>query len=132
MSKLHDQLIEDRQLRNAARAVLLDDVSHARTSFSAKGVADRIGGRIGDGAKDVFETAKETSSDKGGIIAALIGVALLWFAREPLFELFGLTAVEDGAVGEVGVTENIEETAGRDDLAPDEIDTTPPGDDDEH
>lgn len=127
MSKLHERLIEDRELRDAARTVLLDDLHHARVSFSAKGVADRIGGRIGDGAKDVFENAKERTGDKGGLIAALLGAVMLWFAREPLFELLGLTDVEPGSEADEAVGEEAS-----DEIASDTIEETPPGDDDEH
>lgn len=89
MSWREERLIEDRALRDAARAVLMADLAHARSSFSAKGMADRVGSRIGDGALDVLETAKETASDNRGIIAALIGAILLWLGREPLLEALG-------------------------------------------
>ncbi|WP_108790851.1 hypothetical protein [Erythrobacter sp. Alg231-14] len=88
--KLDKQFIQDRALRNSARAVIMADIEYARTSFSAKGVATRVGGRIGDGAKDVFEVAKTHSDDKRGIIALLIGAFLLWLAREPILEIVGL------------------------------------------
>ncbi|MEP3421186.1 MAG: hypothetical protein ABJN35_05595 [Erythrobacter sp.] len=88
--KLDKQFIQDRALRNSARAVIMADIEHTRTSFSAKGVANRVGGRIGDGAKDVFEVAKTHSDDKRGIVALLIGAFLLWLAREPILEIVGL------------------------------------------
>ena len=91
MSNLHQRFLEDRQMRDTARTILLADIAHARTSLSAKGVADRVGGRIGDGAKDVFEVAKTHSNDNRGIIAALIGALLLWLAREPILEILGLS-----------------------------------------
>ena len=88
MSKLEDRLAEDRKLRDAARAVLVADIDHARSSFSAKGVADRVGTRIGDGAVEVFDLAKKKAGSNGGIIAALIGAMILWLGREPLLEAF--------------------------------------------
>ncbi|MFU7528890.1 hypothetical protein [Qipengyuania sp. ASV99] len=91
MSDLERRFIEDRAIRDAARAVLMADITHARASLSAKGVAARIGGRIGDGAKDVFEVAKAHSEDNRGIIAALIGAVLLWLGREPILEILGLS-----------------------------------------
>ena len=90
MSPLEQRFEEDRRLRDAARAVLLADIDHARTSLSAKGVASRVGTRIGDGAIDVFETAREQASDHRGIIAALIGAVLLWLGREPILAALGL------------------------------------------
>ena len=120
MSRLEDQLIEDRRLRDAARAVLVADLEHARTSFSSKGLADRVGTRIGDGAVDVFETAKAQASDNRGIIAALIGALLLWLGREPILEALGLGAQTED--------EGIEGEADSADTA----DTPLPGDDHEH
>lgn len=110
MSKLEERLKQDRELRDAAKAVLLADIDHARDSLSARGVANRVGTRIGDGALDVFATAKEHASDNRGIIAALIGAILLWLGREPLLEALGFADSED----EQGSEE------------------TPPGDNDEH
>ena len=102
MSDLEQRFYEDRAMRDAARTVLLADLEHARASFSAKGIADRVGGRIGDGAKDVLEVAKEQADDNRGILAAIIGAILLWIAREPLLEILGLSGDSDGANGETG------------------------------
>ena len=90
MSNALEQFHEDRAMRDAARTVLLADIEHARVSFSAKGVADRVGGRIGDGAKDVFEVAKTQADGKSGIIAALIAMVLLWLGRDTISEVLGL------------------------------------------
>jgi len=90
MSRLPDSFIQDRELRDAARAVFLDDVEHARTSLTGKAVAERVVGRIGTGAKDVFEVAKGHTDDKRGLIACLIAAIALWFTRKPLLEIFGI------------------------------------------
>jgi len=134
MIKLDDQFVQDRALRDSARAVIMADITHARTSFSAKGVADRVGGRIGDGAKDVFEVAKTHSDDKRGIIAILIGAVLLWLAREPILEILGLSVFEeDGQDDAEFDDESIAEPAQSDDpiSPPATADTPSPGDDDE-
>ncbi len=131
MSKLEARFEEDRALRDTARKVLLADIENARTDFSAKGIADRLGGRIGDGAKDVYEVAKIHTDDNRGIIAIIIGVLLIWLGREPIMEALGM-------VEEV-LEEALEETASEVEEAPDTDipDTIPevpltPGDDDEH
>lgn len=90
MSKLLDQFHEDRALRDAAKSVLLADIEHARTSFSPKGFADRVGGRVTDGAKDVYSVAKVHADDNRGIIATLIGAILLWISRDTILEILGL------------------------------------------
>lgn len=91
MNELERRFIEDRAIRDAARAVLMADITHARSFLSPKGVAGRIGGRIGDGAKDVFEVAKAHSDNNRGIIAALIGAVLLWLGRDPILDMLGLS-----------------------------------------
>lgn len=127
MSKLLGQFHEDKALRDAAKSVLLADIEHARTSFSPKGFADRVGGRIGDGAKDVYSVAKVHADDNRGIIATLIGAILLWISRDTILEMLGLdqTEMQTGAETE---TENTVE-AEADTPAP--LDGLPDGDDDE-
>ncbi len=104
MPKLPPQFIEDRALRDAARDVFMADITHARTSLSGKGIAERVGSRVGDGAKDVFEVAKVHADDNRGILAALIGAIILFFARDPILEVFGVTPSDDE--GETSELEN--------------------------
>ena len=85
MSRLEDRYEKDRELRDAARAVLIADVEHARTNLTPNAIAGRVTSRIGDGAKDVMEVAKEKSGDNIGVIAALIGAVILWLGREPIW-----------------------------------------------
>lgn len=107
MKSIEERFYADRALRDAAKAVLLADIDHARTSFSAKGVADRVGTRIGEGAADVLDTAKDVANDNRGIIAALIGAILLWLGREPLFEALGFgDEAEADADADEPVSEN--------------------------
>ena len=95
MSDLEQQFLEDRALRDAARDVLMADIAHAKATLSGKGLAERVAERIGEGAQDVFEVAKDHAEDKRGIIATLIGAILLWIAREPILEIVGLKESED-------------------------------------
>lgn len=96
MSDLPAEFVEDRALRDAARAVLMADIEHARDSLSGKRVAARVAGTIGDGAKDAIDVAKTHAHDNRGILAGLIALLALWFAREPLLEMFGrVTEPED-------------------------------------
>ncbi|MDJ0977537.1 MAG: hypothetical protein QNI87_03295 [Erythrobacter sp.] len=99
MTRLPDEFHEDRALREAAREVLLADIEHARGSLSGKAVAKRvtggISGRIADGAKDVYEVAKGHAYDQRGILAILIALLAVWFAREPIMEVLGLAEPTD-------------------------------------
>ena len=88
MSRLPDDFHQDRALRDAARDVLVADIEHARASLSGQAIAGRVAGRVGDGAKDVFEVAKSHADDKRGILAIIIAFIALWFARDPIAEIF--------------------------------------------
>lgn len=92
MTRLPDAFHQDRALRDAARDVLRADIEHARATLSGKAIANRVTGRIGDGAKDVLEVAKGHASERQGLIAGLVALVVLWFAREPIAELLGLGA----------------------------------------
>lgn len=82
------KLQEDRLLRNAAFAVLKADVANLRADLAGKGVGERIVDRINEGAVDIFEEAVELADNNRGVLAALIGAVLLWFARNPIMTLF--------------------------------------------
>ena len=95
MTKLPAQFIEDKALRDAAKDVFTADIAHAKVNLSGKGIATRIGGRIGDGAKDVVEVAKVHADDNRGILAIIIGALVLWFARSPIKEILGHGEAEE-------------------------------------
>lgn len=95
MTALPPRLIEDRAMRDAARAVLEDDLARLRASLGDQGVASRVSSSVGstittrirDGATDVLEQAKQRASDHPGVLALLIGAILLWLMRGPLLAL---------------------------------------------
>ncbi|MCL9982817.1 MAG: hypothetical protein NBV60_06635 [Erythrobacter sp.] len=95
MTALPPRFTEDRALRDAARAVLEDDIARLRASLGEQGVASRVSssvgttitGRIKAGANDVFEQAKLAASDYRGVLAVLVGAILLWLMRGPLLAL---------------------------------------------
>jgi len=94
MSRLPARFIEDRNLRDAALAVLTEDIEQLRGSLSEQGIASRvssgvtstISSRLKDGARDVLAEAKAQAGDNKGVVALLIGAIILWFARAPIFE----------------------------------------------
>ena len=88
MSRLEERYEKDRALRDAARAVLLDDVDHARTNLTPNAIAGRVTSRIGNGAKDVLDVAKDKAGDHRTLIAAIIAAVILWLGREPIRDLF--------------------------------------------
>ncbi|WFL76983.1 hypothetical protein P7228_13435 [Altererythrobacter arenosus] len=88
MADLKRQMQEDRALRDAARALLDADVAHLRNGLASKSIGERVLDNIGEGAKDVFESAADAADNHKGALAALIGAIVLWFARNPIMSLF--------------------------------------------
>ena len=87
-AKSERQMREDRALRDAALALVKADISHLKNDVSAKGVGARLATRMSDGATDVFEEAVEVADSNRGILTALLAAVVLWFARNPIMELF--------------------------------------------
>lgn len=94
MTLLPPRFIEDRAMRDAARAVLTEDVERLRDSLSQEGIASRLSSgvsttlstRFRDGARDVLSQIREQAGEHKGLIALLVGVFALFLAREPIFE----------------------------------------------
>lgn len=90
MTWRREQLMEDRHLRDAARALVEADLDNLRANLSMKGLGERAVDRISEGASDVYEEALEVAADHKGALAAIVAALLLWFARHPILEaLFG-------------------------------------------
>lgn len=102
MTRLPDHFVEDRALRDAARAVLNEDIARLRTSLDGEGLASRVSSsfsttitaRIRAGASDLLAQARAQASDHLGVLAILLGAIILWFARGPILDWFA--APEDG------------------------------------
>jgi len=96
MTRLQDRFIEDRALRDAARAVVTEDIARLRANLSEEGIASRvssgvsatISGRIGAGARDLLAQARAQAGDHKGVLALLVGAIILWFARGPIGDWF--------------------------------------------
>ena len=94
MTRLPQSFIEDRALRDAARAVLAEDIERLRASLSEEGIASRVSSgvsstitsRIRTGARDVLAQAKAQAGDHKGVLTVLIGAIVLWFARGPILD----------------------------------------------
>jgi hypothetical protein len=110
MTRLPDRFIEDRALRDAARAVLTDDIARLRATLSEQGVAGRvsssvgatISGRVRRGASDLLDQAKTQAGDHVGVLALLVGAIVLWFARGPIIDWFSTLDDDDTDLQEPG------------------------------
>lgn len=89
MKRDHDsKLSEDRAIRDAARALITADIANLRADLAGRGFGERIVDRINEGAADLFDEAVELADRNRGVLAALLGAILLWFARNPIIALF--------------------------------------------
>ena len=103
MTALPPAFLEDRAMRDAARAVLEEDIARLRASLDEQGVASRVTSSVGTtvtsriraGTNDVLAQAKQGAADNPGIIALVIGVIVLWLMRGTLLDLIE-TALEGG------------------------------------
>jgi hypothetical protein len=94
MTRLPASFIEDRALRDAARAVLTEDIERLRASLNEEGLTSRvssgvtttISSRIRTGARDVLAQAKAQAADNKGVLAVLIGAIILFLARGPILD----------------------------------------------
>lgn len=85
---LESRLREDRATRNAARALFDADLANIKASLSGRSISTRIVERIGEGAAEVLDEAIEVADNHKGVIATLIAAIILWFARNPIIDLF--------------------------------------------
>jgi hypothetical protein len=103
MTRLPQRFVEDRALRDAARAVLAEDIEHLRASLSEQGIAARVSSgvtgtitsRIRTGARDVLAQARAQAGDHKGVLAILVGAIILWLARGPILDWIDDMAAAD-------------------------------------
>lgn len=94
MTRLPERFIEDRQLRDTARAVLTEDIDRLRDSLAEQGIASRvstgvsstISERIRSGARDVLAEVRAQAGERKGLIAGIIAGVVLFLARGPILE----------------------------------------------
>ncbi len=94
MTRLPARFIEDRDLRDAARAVLTEDIDRLRETLGEQGIASRVSSgvtttvteRMRAGARDVLAQARAQASDQKGVLALLLGALVLFFARGPILD----------------------------------------------
>ena len=95
MTDRRAQMVEDRYLRDSARALLEADIEHLKSGLSQRGITERALDRVKDGAIDIYEEAVELAEDNKGALAALVAAVLVWFARNPILDVFGLGSEDD-------------------------------------
>ncbi len=90
MSNARIRMLEDRHLRNSAKALVEADIAHLRADLAERSIGTRAADRIAEGASEVYDEAVEVASDNKGALAAIVAALVLWFARHPILEaVFG-------------------------------------------
>lgn len=89
MTDRRTRMLEDRYLRDSARALVEADIEHLKADFAHKSLGERALDRVTEGAMDLYEEAVDIAEDNKGALAALIAAVVVWFARNPLLDLFG-------------------------------------------
>lgn len=90
MTSRRARMIEDRYLRDSAKALMEADLEHLKTGLSQRGLTERALDKVREGAVDIYEEAVEVAEDNKGALAALVAAVIVWFARNPILGLFGL------------------------------------------
>jgi hypothetical protein len=90
MTRLQDQLEEDRALRNSARALFRKELSHVRREVTPQALGERAADRVGAKVDAASDDAVSFLRDHGGKIAAATGTVAagvgLWLGRKPIIE----------------------------------------------
>ena len=94
MTRLPERFVEDRRLRDSARAVLTEDIDRLRASLAEQGIASRvstgvtstISSRIHTGARDVLAEARTQAGERKGLLAGIVAAIVLFLARGPILE----------------------------------------------
>lgn len=89
MSDRKIRMLEDKYLRDSARALLEADIQHLKTDLVQKSIGTRIIDRAKEGAIDLYEEAIDVAEDNKGALAALVAAIVVWFARNPILSIFG-------------------------------------------
>lgn len=90
------KMLEDKRLRDAARALVTADIENLKSDLAMKGPGARLADRLAEGASEVYDEALDVARDHKGALAAIGAAMILWFARNPLLEtLFGDDWAED-------------------------------------
>lgn len=85
------RMIEDKYLRDSARALVDADLENIKTAYAQKGLGERAMDRLTEGAVDLYEEAVAVADDNKGALAALVAAVLVWFSRNPILEALGFS-----------------------------------------
>ena len=77
------RMLEDKHLRDSARALVEADVEHIKADFANKGMAKRALFRLRENAGELYDEALDVADSNKGAVAAVFAALIVWFARNP-------------------------------------------------
>ncbi len=89
------RMLEDKHLRDSARALVEADVEHIKADFANKGMAKRALFRLRENAGELYNEALDVADSNKGAVAAVFAALVVWFARNPLLDMVGLGIEQD-------------------------------------
>ena len=89
------RMLEDKLLRDSARALVEADVEHIKADFANKGMAKRALFRLRENAGELYDEALDVADSNKGAVAAVFAALVVWFARNPLLDMVGLGIEQD-------------------------------------
>ena len=89
------RMLEDKHLRDSARALVEADVEHIKADFANKGMAKRALFRRRENAGELYDEALDVADSNKGAVAAVFAALVVWFARNPLLDMVGLGIEQD-------------------------------------
>lgn len=97
MSRLEQQLAEDKAMRDAALGLFSADLALIRADLKERGIGGRLADRIGESTLDMVDEAADYAEANRGKVAAGIAALVLWFTRGPILDALGkLFGDDDG------------------------------------
>lgn len=89
------RMLEDKHLRDSARALVEADVEHIKADFANKGMAKRALFRLRENAGELYDEALDVADSNKGAVAAVFAALVVWFARNPILDMVGLGVEQD-------------------------------------
>ena len=89
------RLTEYRELRDAAWAVVHDDIATLRADLDSTGIGERIKDRATEEAHDAWDSARDVASDHKGVIAATVLALVAWLVRGPIGDVLSAMFGDD-------------------------------------
>lgn len=98
MTDRKNQMLQDRYLRDSARALVDADIENVKSSLSIKSVGSRAVDRAKHTAQDMYDEAVDVAEHNKGTIIAIVAAMLVWFARNPILSFLGFN--DDGGASD--------------------------------